>query len=182
MRFSEAWTRVETRFLKLECWQAYQEIEGNRSQEEYRLGNIEKARALLQLEAESDRSVYEDIRNRGIDFARIRLVQDPVTDYLNYELLSYRIRASMGENIEIVCCDSDLVLPDEGHFDFLLFDRHTALIHDYGKGSVGLQGGGWVAHDPDVVESLEEIAVAFREDAVPLERFLVDRQIIDSVE
>ena len=26
--FSDAWSKVDSRFLKLECWQSYQEIEG----------------------------------------------------------------------------------------------------------------------------------------------------------
>jgi len=39
----------------------------------------------------------------------------------------------------VVRCDSGTELPNEEHFDFLLFDRHTALIHDYGKGSAGRQ-------------------------------------------
>src|SRR5882672_4909722 len=141
--FASAWSRIESRFLKLECWQAYQELEATESQTAYDRGDVEAARELLQHEAEADRPLYEDIRRRNIEYARVRLVREPLTAYLEYELLSYRIRAEMGENIEVVC-ETRQHLADEQSFDFLLFDRHTALDHDYGNGEVGLQTGGWL--------------------------------------
>lgn len=76
----------------------------------------------------------------------------------------------MGEAIEIVRCAPSMRLPDEEHFDFLLFDRHTALIHDYGD--IGLQSGGWMTQDPAVITSLENKAIALRRRAVPFEEFL----------
>jgi hypothetical protein len=88
--------------------------------------------------------------------------------------MAYQIRAEMGENIEVVRCGAGLRLPDDDHFDFLLFDMHTALIHDYGSGGAGLQSGGWVTHDPDVTGSLERRALALRQAAVPLLKFLAE--------
>lgn len=140
--FASAWSRIESRFLKLECWQSYREVETNESQAAYNHGDVGMARQLLKQEAEADRSLYEDVRRRGIEYARVRLVQEPLTPYLEYELLSYRIRAELGESIEVVHCPPKLRLPDEQHFDFLLFDRHTALIHNYGTGDTGFQVGG----------------------------------------
>ncbi|MFI0407811.1 hypothetical protein [Actinomadura sp. 3N508] len=48
--FGESWERTEQRFLKLECWQSYQEAEGVRSQEAYQRG-VSLARRLLEEEA-----------------------------------------------------------------------------------------------------------------------------------
>jgi hypothetical protein len=101
-------------------------------------------------------------------------VQEPLTPYLEYELLSYRIRAELGENIEVVRWDPALTLPDERHFDLLLFDRHTALIHDYGVGKVGRQTGGWLTNAPHVIARLEETISALRQDAIALQRYLAD--------
>lgn len=78
----------------------------------------------------------------------------------------------MGENIEVVRWEPTDRLPDERHFDFLLFDRHTALIHDYGTGEAGRQTGGWLTDKPDVITELEETISAIRRDAVPLQRYL----------
>jgi len=76
----------------------------------------------------------------------------------------------MGEAIEIVRCAPSMRLPDEEHFDFPLFDRHTALIHDYGD--IGLQSGKWITQDAAVITSLEKKAIALRRRAVPFEEFL----------
>ncbi|MDN3351877.1 DUF6879 family protein [Actinomadura sp. DC4] len=172
--FATAWSRIESGFLKLECWQAYRESEASQSQAAYERGDIETARRLLQREAEADRSLYEEVDRRRLEYARVRLVQEPLSSYLGYELLSYRIRADMGERIEVVRCDPALRLPDERHFDFLLFDRHTALIHDYGAGDVGLQTGGWLTHDRDAIAGLEGTISKLRRSAVPLQQYLVN--------
>ncbi len=165
-RFSIAWARTQTRFFKVECWQTYEEFVGNRSWSAYGQGDLRLAQVLMRKEAEADRSLYEDIKNRGIDYSRIRLVQEPLSRYLRYEMETYRVRAGLGENIEIVGCHSGIRLPNAEHFDFLVFDRHTALIHDYD--SRGRQTGGWLTREPDVISLLERRAVRLRRAAVPL--------------
>lgn len=165
-RFSIAWARTQTRFIKVECWQTYEELVGNRSQHAYDQGDLRAAQILMRQEAEADRSLYDTIKKRGIDYSRIRLVQDPLTHYLRYEMEAYRIRAELGETIEIVRCHSGIRLPNAEHFDFLVFDRHTALIHDYGP--TGRQVGGWLTREPDVISLLERRAVRLRRTAVPL--------------
>lgn len=175
-QFSDAWSELAGRFLKLECWQEYQEIDASESQDAYNRGDIVAARSLLRKEAEADRELYADIRERRIDYARIRLIQEPLTSYLAYELMAYEIRAAMGENIEVVRIDAAVRLPSDEYFDFLLLDQHTALIHDYGTGEVGRQVGGWVTHDADVITSLEERASELRRSAIPLSHFLAASQ------
>ncbi|WP_405089158.1 hypothetical protein [Microbispora sp. NBC_01389] len=69
-----AWSRLRQRFLKGECRQSYHEPERNRSQEVYHRGDSDRAVNLLREEAESDRPLFDDIRHRGIEYARIRLV------------------------------------------------------------------------------------------------------------
>jgi hypothetical protein len=170
--FTHAWSRLEWRFLKLECWQAYQELEASESQTAYQRGDIHAARELLHQEAEGDRPLYEDVKRRNIEYARVRLLQEPLSPYLGYELLSYRIRADLGENIEVVTCEPAIRLPDDRHFDFLVFDRHTALIHDYGTDQIGRQTGGWLTREPQVIAGLEEIAARLRLRAVPLLEYL----------
>lgn len=172
VRFADEWRHMRSRFLKLECWQSYLEEAAKLSQAAFLAGDLDGARHHLVAEATADGWLYDDVRRRGLDYARVRLVQDPRAPYLDYELLSYRIRAELGENIEIVPFDSELRLPDDEHFDFLLFDRHAALIHDYGTGSVGVQSGGWYVRDRGVVGRLEGTALSLRTRAIPLERYL----------
>jgi hypothetical protein len=168
-KFSEAWSTLTSRFLKLECRQTYREVETNESQAAYESGETQRARDLLALEAEADRPLYEDIAKQGIDYARIRLIQEPLSPYLQYELISYEIRQAMGENIEVVRLPSGLTLPNDDYFDFLLFDRHTALIHDYGDS--GSQSGGWITHGTDTIGALEQTALELRKTAIPIEQY-----------
>jgi hypothetical protein len=105
-----------------------------------------------------------------VDFVRIRLITLPLTSYLEYELINYRIRDEMGETIEIVLLDPRISLPNNDFFDFLVFDDAVALVHDYGTD--GFQTGGWLVEEPGVVRRLEEIAVSLRHKSMPLAEFL----------
>ncbi|MGH3248170.1 MAG: DUF6879 family protein [Trebonia sp.] len=171
-QFAAAWSRLDERFLKLECWQEYQELEAVESQNAYNRGDINLARELLRGEAESDRPLYQDVKRRNIYYARIRLVHLPLTAYLDYEMMAYATRAQLGENIRVVKFPETIPLPSEEYFDFLLFDRHIALIHDYGSDAVGVQSGGWLVDNPEIIKLLEDKALTALRDAVPVERFL----------
>jgi hypothetical protein len=170
--FAAAWSRLGKRFLKVECWQEYQELEAAASQEAYNRGDVALARELLRSEADSDRPLYGDVRHRGIDYARLRLVKLPLTPYLEYEMMAYSIRAEMGENIEVTQIPGEVELPGADYFDFLLFDAAVALIHDYGSGAAGVQSGGWLVRDPQVISILEGTALGIRARAVPVGDFL----------
>lgn len=87
----------------------------------------------------------------------------PLTRYLEWEWLSYSIRASMGERIVVVRHHGSL--PDEEHFDYLLFDSTAALVHDYGDD--GLQVGGWLVREAGVIQRLEALALDLRGRAAP---------------
>jgi hypothetical protein len=171
-QFAAAWSRLGERFLKLECCQEYQELEAAESQNAYNNGDINLARNLLRSEAESDRSLYQDVKRRNIEYARIRLIHLPLTAYLDYEMMAYAVRAKLGENIRITRCSEAIPLPNEEYFDFLLFDRRTALIHDYGSDTVGVQSGGWLVDNPETIKLLEVKALTVLRGSVPVEKFL----------
>ncbi|MEO3823069.1 DUF6879 family protein [Actinomadura sp. B10D3] len=152
--FGEAWVRTERRFLKLECWQSYREADGVRSQEAFQAGDAALARRLLEEEAMGDQPLRDEVRSRNLQFTRVRLLSYPLTDYLHYEMINYEVRSRLGEDIEFFVPPS----PVESYFDFLLFDSHTALIHDYGPGPVGHQTGGWLTHHQETLHALADIA------------------------
>ncbi|MFB4308510.1 DUF6879 family protein [Actinomadura sp. GTD37] len=166
--FGEAWARTERRFLKLECWQSYREADGVRSQEAFQAGDAALARRLLEEEAMGDQPLRDEVEARNLEFTRVRLLAYPLTGYLHYEMMNYEVRSRLGEHIEFFIPPS----PVESYFDFLLFDSHTALIHDYGAGPVGYQVGGWLTHDAKALQALADIATDLRargEQVRPLE-------------
>jgi hypothetical protein len=171
-QFAAAWSLLGHRFLKVECWQEYQELGAAESQHAYNRGDIALARDLLRREAESDRPLYEEVERKSIDYTRLRLVRLPLTGYLEYEMMAYVIRAEMGENIRIAKFPADFALPSEDYFDFLLFDRRIALIHDYGTGAVGIQSGGWLVRNPQSIARLQDKAMAIRGFSEPVGSFL----------
>jgi hypothetical protein len=163
--FVHAWRRRNHRFLKLECWQTYQEP-GTRSLRAFLTGDHAQVERLLQAEADEDSFVYEEVARRKVDYARIRLVRLPLTPYLQWEMWNYQIRAKMGEHIQLVEMPPEVELPNDECFDFLLFDRSVALVHDYGDD--GLQVGGWLVDDHRTLAELEHRALTLRSGAVPL--------------
>jgi len=156
--FGEAWARTERRFLKLECWQLYREADGVRSQEAFQAGDAALARRLLEDEAMADQPLRDAVKARNLDFTRVRLLSYPLSDYLSYEMINYEVRRRLGEHIEFLLPPS----PVESYFDFLLFDSHTALIHDYGSGPVGYQSGGWLTQHPKALHVLGDIITNLR--------------------
>jgi len=60
-------------------------------------------------------------------------------------MINYEIRNEPGERIEFVVPPA----PVTDNFDFLVFDGHTALIHDYGPDPLGHQVGGEPTMRPD---------------------------------
>ncbi len=171
--FGVAWSRMRSTFVKVECWQSYQELDANRSLAAFHARDLDGAMSLLRQEAEAEASLYERLRSSELDFVRIRLVQDPMTPYLEYELLNYVVRSELGETIEVVEKPADVPLPGGNLFDFLLFDGGHALIHDYGDD--GLQRGGWAISWSDALLALRATARELRSQAVPLVRFLESR-------
>jgi hypothetical protein len=171
--FADLWRCTKDRFLKLECWQTYQEPSA-RSLAAFSDGNLTATKRFVQEEAEADRSIYEDVRQKSIDFARVRLVRRPFTPYLKFEFINYRIREGMGETIRVLELENVAELPNEEYFDFLLFDRDSALVHDYGED--GLQRGGWHVDQVSVIGKLESIAEALREKSVDLGGFLASNR------
>lgn len=93
---------------KLERRQHFEEL-GNESWEACRRGDW--AEALRLLDAEQRRSalveVYQDDERRHSYFHRVRVIQKPLTPYMQWELNSQRVRAECGERIRVV--DADLV-------------------------------------------------------------------------
>jgi hypothetical protein len=171
--FGRQYPRVRRRTVKVEVWQTYQEPDTG-SLHAYMSGNHAVVRALLEIEANHDRAVYDHVQRTGTPFIRLRAVTLPLTPYLTYEMLNYTVRARLGETIEIADLTADRrPLPNPRSFDFLLFDRDAALIHDYGHD--GLQVGGWLTREPAVLARLTRNAAALRRRAVSLDGFLANQ-------
>jgi uncharacterized protein DUF6879 len=103
----------------------------------------------------------------GKRWSRVRVVDDPLTDYERYELASYRESQSVGEEIQIA---QRRDVGDVG-VDFWLFDdRHVVLMHYHPDGSVDRRE---LCDDADVVAECRARLTAVEAAAVPLNVALV---------
>ncbi|MEU5844664.1 DUF6879 family protein [Saccharopolyspora shandongensis] len=86
---------------KLERRQHFEEV-GNASRDALRDGDLPKALRLLEGRRESLRRAVADNEARDAPFHRVRIVEEPLTPYMRWQLHSLRIRAECGDRIRVV--------------------------------------------------------------------------------
>ncbi|MFJ2816196.1 DUF6879 family protein [Streptomyces sp. NPDC087294] len=95
---------------KLERLQHFEE-QGSPSRDALRRGDWESALRLLEDRREDLRADAEEDARQGYRFHRVRVVQRPLTPYVQWELHSLRQRAEYGERVHVV--DAGQVAPAE---------------------------------------------------------------------
>jgi hypothetical protein len=95
---------------KLERRQHFEEL-GNDSREALRHGDWEGALRLLAGRRDRVRAEALEDRRRGHAFHRVRVVETPLTPYLQWELHSLNVRAECGERIRVI--GAETVAPAE---------------------------------------------------------------------
>ena len=168
-RFRASWDAAVSRFLKIERRQSYNQ-EGDESYEAFRRGDHEKAQHLLRGIIEKQREMYSAACNRGVDLVRLRLVQEPLSDYLRlYEIPSYFVSQELGERIFIRSVDvSDDTLPD-----CIIFDANVMFVNAY-DGLARLVGAIEVS-SADEIDSHSRLAERLIAEAQPLGQFVQAR-------
>lgn len=81
---------------KLERLQHFEELKGNASREALREGNWEEALRLIDARRDGLLRVREERAARGYVFHRVRVVEEPFTPYVQWELHSLRMQAEYG--------------------------------------------------------------------------------------
>lgn len=169
-QFADSWEHVQYQVLKLETRQEYLEP-GNASFEMLASGNFEAAVNLINEVRSQDDGLYEELKRRGVDFIRCRPVKYPFTDYLRWELETYKVSAVKGERI-FCCLEKEL----KGFFnsiatkDFMVFDSKLAFIHNYDE--KGLIQGGWRIENQQDIYRLQSIFVYIKSFCSPFEKFV----------
>lgn len=114
-----------------------------------------------------------DTTAAGKRWSRVHVVDLPLSDYLRFELATYRESARAGEHIWLV---GRTASPDLAHLrrDFWLFDAGTryatAALMDYDD--AGRYLGATVTTDRDVTQGCASVLDLALRHAVPLERYL----------
>jgi hypothetical protein len=102
---------------KIERGQTFRE-QGSPSWEAFARGDWPGALRLIEAERDSVAAYFQDAARRDLVFRRLRIVEFPVTPYLQWEMHSFRLRSRLGEEIrvldarEIAEWEHDVPLPE----------------------------------------------------------------------
>lgn len=92
----------DIRFLaKIERGQTFKE-QGSPSWDAFASGDWAGALRLIEAERDSVAAYFQDAARRGLAFRRLRVVEFPVTPYLQWEMNSFRLRSELGEEIRVL--------------------------------------------------------------------------------
>lgn len=100
--------------------------------------------------------LVRSVRACGVQMRRVRIVSEPLSDYVRYELECTRLNVAAGEEVRWLprVQASDLLLPGN---DFWLFDSTVRFVH--------FAGSGELADDPytftEAPEIVAQVADAF---------------------
>ena len=147
-----AWQRTKSQVLKMETRQKYVEFD-NPSWEAWIVDNDwQKAMRLLEQSRTGDVALYQNLREKGVDFVRCRPVIFPLSDYMKWEFEIYKFNEAHGERI---FCFNDAAVPSftesVAEHDFMVFDATSACIHNYdAKGKI--IGGWWINDQRSILE------------------------------
>ncbi|MFF2026507.1 DUF6879 family protein [Streptomyces sp. NPDC058171] len=86
---------------KIERGQTFKE-QGSPSWEAFARGDWPGALRLIEAERDSVAAYFQDAARRDLVFRRLRIVEFPVTPYLQWEMHSFRLRSQLGEEIRVL--------------------------------------------------------------------------------
>ncbi|MEW2623915.1 DUF6879 family protein [Streptomyces sp. NPDC048106] len=86
---------------KIERGQTFKE-QGSPSWDAFASGDWPGALRLIEAERDSVAAYFQDAARRGLVFRRLRVVEFPVSPYLQWEMNSFRLRSELGEEIRVL--------------------------------------------------------------------------------
>lgn len=170
--FDRLWKGLKSEFFKCETCQVYTESEEDEFLALFRAGKTSKLREAIEKDVAQDDSVWQDSQARGVEFLRVHVFSEPLSEYIRFELLAYEIQARAGEKIWMVPLEA---LNDEERKnlkDFMLFDLDKALIVDHNE--IGTVIGAVVTEEPSDIARLRQLREKMLHVGIPLSEF-VDR-------
>lgn len=108
------------------------------------------------------KELYKKVYDREIDFYRLHIIEEPITDYLISEFYSYIASEKIGEKIKTInkneVSDSKYEL-----LDFLVFDDYGLMITVFDKTCKPL--GDWITYDKELVKEIKNLFFNIYKDA-----------------
>ena len=175
--YIQLWKSIKRSFFKLETLQTYA-TSLSPGWEEFQRGDMEELRSRLREMLGGDPArPYQKLKDGRVKFQRVHIVQVPLSEYLWYEIESYRISTELGEEILFVtqkeANNIDVPVPLR---DFLMFDDETVILHNFT--ATGEFQGSELLEGEDEVGAYVQLKQALLERGVPLEEFLENQGML----
>ncbi|MFF2807678.1 DUF6879 family protein [Streptomyces sp. NPDC058000] len=135
---------------KLERLQHFEEV-GSPSRDALRRGDWATALRLFEEGRDNLRGIQSDEEARGSVFHRVRVVEEPLTPYVQWELHSLRISAEYGERVRILPAKAVAAAEVDGWLPELTIQDDTVLFHVLYT-ETGVPDGAIRFTDPEIVD------------------------------
>ncbi|MDT0342261.1 DUF6879 family protein [Streptomyces litchfieldiae] len=159
---------------KLERQQHFMEL-NNPSWDAFHRGEWDEALRLLADKRAEVRSLVQADRNRGSVFHRVRVVEQPLTPYLQWELNSLRVRAESGMPIRVIEGEKVRHLEAAGPLPEMV-SLGSRTLYNVRYTDAGVLEGAIRYTDPDLVERWTRFIKELYEDGEDLIPY-VEREV-----
>jgi hypothetical protein len=166
--FSKIWSRLSRRFFKLEAQDLYLEPD-EPSYVAFEAGDQAKAVELFRDRLSADDIYLRDVTAKNLDYTRVRIIRQPLSEYLSYELRTYQLSARYAQRIFII---GEQIASELGYsvsHDMMLFDDYAQFILAYDSGGSLTQV--WLTEDLEVIRLQNDLADALVKHSLSLGLF-----------
>lgn len=150
------------RFDKLERLQHFREP-GYPSWDAFMAGRWDEALQIMQRDRPAVEKEFSEDFRAGLSSYRVRVVELPVTPYLQWEFHELKLRAECGENIRVIGPEKVLPYEQNAVVPELIF-MDTRAMYEICYDDTGTRTGGRKFTDPELIEKcLSEVHVLYNQ-------------------
>ncbi|HLS32763.1 MAG TPA: hypothetical protein VK039_04160 [Brevibacterium sp.] len=164
--FDTEFTPLTGVLWKLERAQTYQE-HGDASWEAFIAGDWERSLVLNDEERDGARAQAKSLREQGVEIRRLRIVEKPVTPYVQWEMQYFRILAEEGFPLRVLEADSIAQYERSGPLPDLNLLGDRVLYHIVQEPD-GTPAGARRIDDPDSIAGVRRAMESLFEEAEPV--------------
>lgn len=164
--FAAEFTPLTGVLWKLERAQTYQE-HGDASWEAFIAGDWEGSLALNDEERDGARAQAKSLREQGVEIRRLRIVEKPVTPYVQWEMQYFRILAEEGFPLRVLESDRVAEYERSGPLPDLNLLGERVLYHIVQEPD-GTPAGARRIDDPDTITGVRHAMESLFDQAEPV--------------
>jgi hypothetical protein len=161
------WGSADLGFWKLERQQTFKEP-GYDSWEAFARGEWDESRRLLEAGRADMEAYYRKIDRHGFAARRVRVVMEPLSDYMQWELYALRIRHQYGGTVHVINADKVTRYEDDGPLPEI-YTLGSQVMYQAVYDEQGVLESARKFVDPDLILRCRSFIVGLYDEGEPLE-------------